>query len=434
MNLALTETDHALLDGAGGPVRAKVMQTVVCYGQALGARALLDITGPGHLVIAYALPGIAPDLQMLEELAAAGMRARHPFTLDPRPPLDFDRWSLDAGQRAGLQAMYHEQRRYEALLLQLGLRDERAYTCRPYLPEVGNVPRVGDVLAWSESACAIFANSVLGARTNRNGAIIDLLCNLVGRVPASGLLLDEGRRADWRIDLKTRSLPPPQLLGAVIGRTVLAGVPWIDGLTEPMSELSEWARRDYLQELGAACATAGAVGLFHVAGMTPEALGQGRCLLRADARERVVVDADIEALQASFPLRWSDPQALPGKCFLGCPHLSAEQIGWWAQQLQSALQRRGRARIRVPTTISAAPQTLDLLRTQGTALSELEAAGVQFSPGCPMQLFDNQLSAHDAIITNSNKLRSYSTARYLPERLLVEVICDGHWPDEAAQP
>ena len=96
---------------------------------------------------------------------------------------------------AGLDGMYRDQARYEGLLLHLGLRDADAYTCRPFLEEVGNTPKSGDILAWSESACVVYANSVLGARTNRNGAIMDLLCNIAGKVPLSGLLGDGARRA-----------------------------------------------------------------------------------------------------------------------------------------------------------------------------------------------------------------------------------------------
>ena len=177
-SIRLTPQEENVLAGSEGAVLQKVMRTVAQYGEALGAERLVDISGNGHLVIAYAIPGIAPPLQMLEELVAAGLRTKYPFTLDPRPPLDYDNWALDGWQVEVLDGMYRDQARYEDLLLQLGLRDADAYTCRPFLEEVGNIPKQGDILAWSESACVVYANSVLGARTNRNGAIMDLLCTL----------------------------------------------------------------------------------------------------------------------------------------------------------------------------------------------------------------------------------------------------------------
>jgi predicted aconitase len=423
--LQLTAEEEGVLAGNEGRVLQRVMQTVVQYGEALGAGRLADISGDGHLVIAYAIPGIAPSLEMLEELAAAGLRTKYPFTLDPRPPLDYANWALDAWQVATLGDMYRDQARYEALLLQLGLRDRDAYTCRPFLDEVGNTPRRGDVLAWSESACVVYANSVLGARTNRNGAIMDLLCNIVGKVPLSGLLEDGARRATWRIDVKTGELPLPQLLGAAIGRRVLAEVPLIIGLDRFLSADLDMPACDYLNEMGTACATAGAVGLFHVEGVTPDAVEQGEDVLAPDHRSYVIDDETLEELAASFPVLWRRPDAPPEKCYVGCPHLSCEQVRWWADSISAALRERGRTKISVPTTICVAPQTLAQLRNSGSALRELQEAGVMFSAGCPMQLFDNDLAAGNAILTNSTKLRTYTNARFCPDRRIVEIAVTG---------
>jgi len=424
-NLRLTPEEEDVLAGSGGPVLQKVMRTVVQYGEALGAARLADISGDGHLVIAYAIPGIAPSLEMLEELVAAGLRTKYPFTLDPRPPLDYDNWALDGWQVEVLDGMYRDQARYEDLLLQLGLRDADAYTCRPFLEEVDNTPKSGDILAWSESACVVYANSVLGARTNRNGAIMDLLCNIAGKVPLSGLLDDRARRATWRIDVKTADLPLPQLLGAAIGRRVLADVPLVGGLERFLSADLDAPTRDYLNEMGTACATAGAVGLFHVEGITPEAVAQGMDVLAADHRTYVIDDGVLADLAASYPVLWRDGDARPEKCYLGCPHVSLAQIDWWARSISAALRERRQARIKVPTTLCAAPQTLARLRAAGSAVRDLEAAGVMLSAGCPMQLFDNDLAAGSAIITNSTKLRTYTNARFFPDHRIVEILVGG---------
>jgi len=424
-NLRLTPQEEDVLAGSDGPVAQKVMRTVVQYGQALGAERLVDISGEGHLVIAYAIPGTGPSLEMLEELVAAGLTTKYPFTLDPRPPLDYDNWALDRQQVAVLDGMYRDQARYEDLLLRLGARDADAYTCRPFLEEVGNIPKRGDILAWSESACVVWANSVLGARTNRNGAIMDLLCNIAGKVPLSGLLDDGARRATWRIDVKTGDLPLPQLLGAVIGRRVQAGVPLVTGLDRFLDAGLDAPTRDYLNELGTACATAGAVGLFHVEGITPEAVEQGTGIL-ARAHRTYVVDDDVLAdLAASYPVLWRDGDARPEKCYLGCPHVSLEQIDWWARRITAALQERRQPRIKVPTTLCAAPQTLARLGAAGSAWRDLQAAGVMLSAGCPMQLFDNDLAVGSAIVTNSTKLRTYTNARFFPDRRIVEILVDG---------
>ena len=211
LKIKLTQDEIEILNGSQGPTKQKIMETVVLYGEALGAERLVDIEGDGHFVIPFVLPGTAPSMEMLAELMAAGLKTKFPFTMDPKAPLDFENLSLKTDQEKILLEMYKDQAQYDEGMVALGLRDEDAYTCNPYLPEVGNTPQRGTILAWSESACAVFANSVLAARTNRNGAIMDLLSNIVGKTPLVGLLTDEGRKATWRVEVKTSSLPYPAL-------------------------------------------------------------------------------------------------------------------------------------------------------------------------------------------------------------------------------
>jgi predicted aconitase len=401
------------------------MATIVAYGQALDAERLIDITGRGHLVITHAIPGISPSLEMLDALIAGGLRAAHPFSLDPVAPLDFENWWLNGEQISSLKHMYRDQRAYDEKMSALGLWHPEACTCTPCLPEVNNVPERGDILAWSESACVVFANSVLGARSNRNGAIMDLLCNIAGKVPLSGLLTDEGRMADWRIDVATQQLPLPQILGAAIGKMVQAGVPYVTGLDRFLDPDLDANTRDYLHELGAAAAAAGAVGLFHVENITPEALDHGTDIV-TDACSRVAIDdADLQDLVASYPVLWRDRRAAPGKCILGCPHLSLAQLEWWAAELQSRLEAHGRGHLEVNTTICAAPQVLKTFVERREGWEVLSAAGVRFSSACPMQLFDNDLSSEDAIITNSNKLRTYTHARFFPDLEIADIVVSG---------
>ena len=426
-NLAieLSQEERDILQGKQGLVLQRIMETVVLYGEAMGAERLVDIEGDGHFVIAYAIPGIAPPLEMLDELLAAGLKTRFPFTLDPRPPLDFENWWLRPEQVQMLEEMYQEQMPYEQKLLQLGLRDPDAWTCTPYLPQVGNIPKRGAILAWSESACAIFANSVLGARTNKNGAIMDLMCSIVGKTPLAGLLTDEGRRATWLIEIHTERLPPPQLLGAAIGKKVLADVPYIVGLDRWLGSGLDARSRDYLHEMGAGCATAGAVALFHVENITPEAIDYARELLLPGYQSFCIDDQYLQDLLASYPPLWEDKGATPEKCFIGCPHLSLRQLYWWTAKVGAALSAHGRRRLSVKTTLCAAPQVLREFESDAEACEKLKDAGVKLSAGCPMQLFDNDLSAGEAIVTNSNKLRAYTAARFFPDEELVEILVSG---------
>ena len=139
----------------------------------------------------------------------------------------------------------------------------------------------------------------------------------------------------------------------------------------------------------------------------------------------VVDDETLADLTASYPVLWRDGEAAPDRCYLGCPHLSGAQVEWWAAHICEALRSSGRETIAVPTTICVAPQTLTRLRSAGSAATTLEAAGVSLSAGCPMQLFDNELSDGSAVITNSTKLRTYTSARFFPDDRIVEIVVSG---------
>jgi predicted aconitase len=425
LNNKLTREEQDLLAGGQGAMRRKIMQTVVRYGEALGAEKLVDITGPGHFVIAHAIPGISPSLGLLEDLVAEGLKTKQPFTLDPVAPLDFDNWWLAEAQIATLKQMYQDQPRYDTLMRKLGFLAPDGYTCTPYLPEVGNIPRRGDILAWSESACVVYANSVLGARSNRNAAILELLGNIIGKIPFTGLLTDAGRQATWRIEIRTEELPQPQILGAAIGTRVLADVPYIVGLDRFLGAELTPSVCDYLHEMGAASAAAGAVALYHVENLTPEAREHNTGLLSKNFKTHDITTKTLDEIRKSFPVLWPDRHAVPDKCFVGCPHLSFAQLAWWADHLLTRLNRQGTERIAIKTTLSAAPQVLERFRQEHGGWEKLLRAGVKFSPACPLQVFDNDLSKGDAIITNSTKLRTYTDARFFTDDEIVDIVVTG---------
>ncbi|GAH58935.1 unnamed protein product, partial [marine sediment metagenome] len=163
--------------------------------------------------------------------------------------------------------------------------------------------------------------------------------------------------------------------------------------------------RDYLHEMGTLCATAGAVGLYHVQNITPEAVDYGPKLLVPNHKTYAIDDRELDELLSSYPVLWPNKDAGPEKCFIGCPHLSMQQLYWWTDKIDRALEKESRKQLPVKTTICAAPQVLQKFKADEKAYKRLERAGVKLSVGCPMQLFDKDLSAGEAIVTNSNKLR-----------------------------
>lgn len=355
-HLQLTEEQEAILGGSRGETLARVMETLVRYGEIFGATKMVPVTSTyNHLVTSFGLKALTPVYELMDQLIEAGAVSTQRFSADPRP--------LDPAVPSNLlqdivfkHFMYSKQDFYEGQLRELGLMDPDAFTCTCYMDEVGNTPRAGEVLSWSESSAVVYANSVLGARCNRNSGIIDLMGSVVGYVPYFGLLTDEGRRADWVVEIKTTKKPEAQLLGSAIGMKVMEDVPYIVGLDRWLGELNEDART-YLKDFGAATASNGAVGLYHVEGITPEAVEQGRDLVRAGARTYVIDDAELERVYDSYPVVWKSPDAAPKLCFMGCPHMSLNQLVSWTERIEAALAAAGRTRVAVPPCSRRRPRS-----------------------------------------------------------------------------
>lgn len=409
----LAEDERSILLGERGETLRKALTAVVRYGELFDADRLVPVSAAPHFITSFGAGVIAPYFEMVDELIAAGLRTPRPFTVDPRPT---DPAAVRYGPLEALanRLIYGRQRRYEGQLARLGLRDRKAFTCTCYLPEVGNIPRRNEVLAWSESSAVAFANSVLGARTNRNSAGIDLLCNLVGKAPLFGLLTEEGRKAGWRVEVTTDRLPDPQVLGGAIGARVLDGVPYIIGLERFLGSGAPDTARDYLKDMGAAAAASGAVGLFHVEGITPEAIEVGRALLGTSPSSYRVDETELERARSAYPLLWKHPNARPRLCLIGCPHLSVEQLRWWAQKVPQ--------RVQVPTVFCAAPQVVETFRAAGGDCGRLLATGARLASLCPLMYMTNPLCSRKPVITNSNKLRVYSTARFYADDEILRIL------------
>ncbi|NCC68896.1 MAG: DUF521 domain-containing protein, partial [Clostridia bacterium] len=228
--MKLTPEQQAMLDGGKGEVMAKVMKTLVMYGDTFGAEEMVPITSSyGHTVISFGLKVMKPVYGLYQEILDAGVVSGQKFTADPRP-LDKNVPSNLIEDMVFKKIMYNCQDSYEAQLKQLGITDDDGYTCTCYLDEVGNKPKKGDVLSWAESSAVVYANSVLGARCNRNSGIIEMMGSIAGFVPRFGFLTDEGRKASWVIEIKCAKKPEAQLLGSAVGMKVMEDVPYIRGL------------------------------------------------------------------------------------------------------------------------------------------------------------------------------------------------------------
>ena len=423
-NMKLTDEQQAILNGSRGETMAKVMETLVRYGELFGADEMVPVTSRcNHLVTSFGLKALAPVYGLMDQLIEAGAVSSQPFSADPRP-LDPHVPSSFLQNFVFKHFMYTKQDFYEDQLQKLGLMDKDAFTCTCYMKEVGNTPNKGDILSWSESSAVVYANSVIGARCNRNSGIIDLMGSIVGFVPSFGFLKDEGRRADWVIEIKTTKKPEAQLLGSAIGMKVMEDVPFIRGLDRWLGDTLDESARTYLKDFGAATASNGAVGLYHVEHLTPEAVELGDSLIREGARTYVIDDAELQRVYDSYPVIWKNKNAKPKLCFMGCPHMSLNQLIDWTERVEAGLKAAGNSRVVIPTVFTAAPGVLrEFAKTPYAA--RLKATGVITSYICPLMYMNNPLSTSMPVITSSNKLRTYTSARYYTDDEILTQITKG---------
>ena len=425
MGMILTDEQQAILDGARGETMAKVMKTLVMFGEAFHAEKMVPVTSRyNHLVTSFGLGVLQPVYDLMQQLIDAGAVSGQKFSADPRP--------LDPNVPANLlqqlvfkKFMYNKQGFYEGQLEKLGLLDKDAFTCTCYMSEVGNKPEKGDVLSWSESSAVVYANSVLGARCNRNSGIMDIMGSIVGYVPYFGLLTDEGRKATWIVKIETAKKPEAQLLGSAIGMKVMEDVPYVVGLDKCLGTELDDAACTYLKDFGAATASNGAVGLYHIANLTPEAKEQGEALIAEGAKIYVIDDAELQRVKDNYPVVWKNKDAKPKLCFMGCPHMSLEQLKTWTDRVEQALAEAGRSKVCIPTVFTAAPAVLKEFEKTPYA-ARLKKTGVITSYICPLMYMNNPLCGKMPVITSSNKLRTYTTARYYTDdEILVQITKGG---------
>ena len=422
--MQLTEEQQAILDGAQGETMARVMETLVRYGEIFGATKMVPVTSQyNHLVTSFGLKALTPVYDLMNQLIETGATSKQRFSADPRP-LDSNVPSNFIQNIVFKKFMYSKQDFYEGQLHKLGLMEKDAFTCACYFPEVGNRPNKGDILSWAESSAVNYANSVLGARCNRNSGIIEMFGSILGFVPYFGLLTDEGRKASWIVEINTTKKPEAQLLGSAIGMKVMEDVPYIKGLDKWIgTELNDDACA-YLKDFGAATASNGAVGLYHIDRLTPEAVEQGESLIKPDAKVYVIDDAELERVKASYPVIWKDKDATPRLCFMGCPHMTFSQLNDWTEKLEAKLKEKSRRKVAIKTVFTSAPGVIkEFEKTEN--YKKLKDMGVVVSYICPLMYMNNPMCAKMPVITNSNKLRTYTTSRYYSDSEILDQITGG---------
>lgn len=412
--LQLTPEEQAMLRGEDGIAVQRAIEIVVALARIYGARRLVPIASVQVAGVSYKNLGQA-GLDFLHEWAEQGARVCVPTTLNPAGT-DTERW-----QALGIDPAFARQQQ-AVIEAYTAMGISPTCTCTPYL--VGNVPQCGEHVAWAESSAVSFVNSVLGAYTNREGGPSALAAAITGRTAAYGLHLDELRMACYRVDVHcpVESVSDWGALGYEVGRQVQTGVPYFFlhdsrcSVPNPAA-LNSDPMVDRLKALGAALAASGAVALFHVHQVTPEARQVQR--LRSDA-----LHIRINDLQAGYLALDTGPREID-LVSIGCPHASTREVALVAEAVS------GR-RLKAALWLTTARGTRESMHTE---VGAIEAAGGKVIADTCLVVAPMEQLGFRTLATNSAKMATYAPThsgvqvRFGTLAQCVDAALSGQWPD-----
>ncbi|MCD6287414.1 MAG: aconitase X catalytic domain-containing protein [Anaerolineae bacterium] len=359
--MRLTKEEQAWLDGGDGPATRRAMEIVVALASIYGAERLIPVESVQISGVSFRNIGDA-GLDFLRRWADEGARVRVPTMLNPTA-MDMVDWRCQ-GFDPDFAA---KQQQVIDAFARMGVGEGTPVpTCTPYL--IGNRPAVGAHVAWAESSAVSFVNSVLGARTNREGGPGAIAAAIVGRTGAYGLHLDANRRATVRVEVRVQpeTISDYSALGALVGQQTRKAVPYFQGLA---LDAADPLREEKLKTLGAAMAATGAVALYHVEGVTPEA-----AFSIPTPQVSVLRKVTIDDLRSGYALLSDDVDAID-LVWLGCPHASLAEISRVADLV------RGQT-LRLPLWVTCARPVRAVAVEQGL-IDVIEAAGGKvFADAC----------------------------------------------------
>ena len=305
----LNAIEEKMLDGEYGEITARMMRLLVRLGEIYGAEDMIPVSMVQVAGVSYKSIG-DPGTEFLEDIANKGARVSVPSFLNPAG-MDLEKW-----KELGFPEDFAEKQcRIIDSFKKMGVTISA--TCTPYL--AGALPHFREHIAWSESSAVSFANSVIGARTNREGGPSALASAICGRTPRYGLHLDENRAPTVLVNVSTslRDMADFGALGYYLGKIIKNQIPYFVGI--------KGARTEDLKALGAAMAATGAVALYHIEGITPEA----EKFSNTEFEDRINVgDEEIREVYDKFGADNADA------VFIGCPHASINEIAEIAEMLK----------------------------------------------------------------------------------------------------
>lgn len=365
--MKLGSEHETMLAGESGKALANAMITLVEYGKAFGAKEMVPITSC-HLAGSLGIKVFKAYVHILRQFVEERVQCKILTTVNPRPGYDL---------HFGNKFVYAKQKILENLLEDVGVVPN--YSCVCY--DGVNTPELGDYISWAESSAVQYANSVLGARTNRNSILIDLCSAVTGYTPKFGYLLDENRRGRVLVKLEIDEMDASGL-GFLIGKKVVDKVPVIENYNFSKIEL---------KNMGGAMAASGGVALFHVEGITPEAPDLASVF---DGHPKEVITITQNDLDA---LRFKDLDKATSVVF-GCPQMTYEEAVRLGQHFAGQ-------KTKIPTWFCMIPEA-SIRFKESELYTKVAEAGVNVVDFCPLAGFSLRIG-NKKMLTPSGKLYYY---------------------------
>lgn len=378
--MRLTVEEERMLSGENGEAIRLSMEILDRIGDVYGATKLVPVRSV-HAGCAYPKFGVAVDI--MEKFAKSGGQVRVVTTVNPiLNPRNFNCWGEFQEPDEIKQAAIRQINAIRAIGVMTN------WSCVPYFE--GNLPRVNEPVSWTESSAIVFANSVLGARTNRTAMGVDIASAITGRVPEFGLLLKENRIGNVLVNMEfqPKSMFDYNTIGFIIGKSCGGKLPVIEGLPP-------WTAANELKALGAACATRGGIALYHAIGITPEAPTKAVAFQgRKPELELLIQESDIKAaIEEMSTIKGGKIEAV----LVGCPYPTVSEIKELAELLKGRKIRRD-----ITFCLFASSNTINVSRRMGF-VEVIEAAGARILGGDCILPHSVQAWGWKNIATNSAK-------------------------------
>jgi hypothetical protein len=383
-----------MLDGKEGQGSKLAMEILFEVGKAFGAQRMVAVTS-AHTVLSSYKGILDAGVEVLERFAKLGAKASVPTTTDPAG-MDLERWR-------DFKVPEEYARKQDKIVKACHALDlVPCWTCTPYL--CGLLPLQGEHVAWSESSAVVFANSILGARTNRETAVVDIAAGIAGRTPCHGLHISEKRWGDILIDVQveTVSAEDYNILGYFMGKKAGTRIPVIKGLKKS-------AYFENYKGMGAAAAASGGVALYHIAGVTPEAGTIEQAFGRNEpsatfAYSRSERDATKDEM-------CTVKEGAIDAVLVGCPHYTLREIKRVAQLLEGREIRKN-LKFWIYTF-----RNIELLAERLGYKEIIEKAGASITSDTCMMISPTELWHFRTLMTDSGKF-----AYYAPSQVQADVI------------